>query len=48
MQISCAGVRIREESIEPPAREGLLLEEFCINGVYVDDVVMAKQLVPDA
>jgi len=30
------------------AREGLLLEEFCIKGVYVDDVVMAKYLVPDA
>ena len=26
------------------AREGLLLEEFCINGRYVDDVIMAKYL----
>ena len=26
------------------AREGALLEEFCINGRYVDDVMMAKRL----
>jgi ribosomal protein S18 acetylase RimI-like enzyme len=26
------------------AREGVLLEEFCINGRYVDDVQMAKRL----
>jgi ribosomal protein S18 acetylase RimI-like enzyme len=25
-------------------REGVLLEEFCINGAYVDDVIMAKRL----
>jgi ribosomal protein S18 acetylase RimI-like enzyme len=25
-------------------REGTLLEEFCINGRYVDDVLMAKRL----
>jgi len=25
-------------------REGTLLEEFCINGRFVDDVVMAKNL----
>lgn len=30
------------------AREGQLLDEFCINGRYVDDVVMAKYLLPDA
>ena len=26
------------------AREGTLLEEFLINGRYVDDVLMAKRL----
>ena len=25
-------------------REGALLEEFCINGRFVDDVIMAKKL----
>jgi len=25
-------------------REGTLLEEFCINGRFVDDVIMAKRL----
>ena len=25
-------------------REGILLEEFCINGRFVDDVIMAKKL----
>jgi len=37
-----AAIRLYER--QGYAREGVLIEEFLINGVYVDDVLMAKRL----